>query len=97
MKLMVVSPSSSAIRMNSAPRVKTGSNFGAAEVLDMGSQYHRCAKVAPHKPCFSTQRRRDRRDKRRERQAETQRILPIAPRVFLVFSAPISAISAPLR
>jgi hypothetical protein len=43
MKLMVVSPNSSAIRMKSAPRVKTGSNFGAAEVLDMGSQYHRCA------------------------------------------------------
>src|ERR1017187_5763634 len=43
MKLMVVSPNSSAIRMKRAPRVKTGSNFGAAGVLDMGSQYHRCA------------------------------------------------------
>src|ERR1035437_6576322 len=50
MKLIVVSPSSSAIRTNSAPRVKTGSNFGAAPAdtgfpsrglkLDMGSQYH---------------------------------------------------------
>src|ERR1017187_8504287 len=43
MKLMVVSHNSSAIRMKSALRVKTGSNFGAAEVPDMGSQYHRCA------------------------------------------------------
>src|ERR1035441_347596 len=67
MKLMVVSPSNSAIRMKSAPRVKTGSNFGAAAVgLGMGSQYHRCAGLAPSNMCFSTQRRRERRGKRRE-------------------------------
>ena len=48
MKLMVVSPSRSAIRRKRAPRVKTGSNFGGLPVeakspsgglkLDMGSR-----------------------------------------------------------
>src|ERR1035437_3171039 len=57
MKLTVVSPSRSAISMNSAPRVKTGSNFGVAAVdtefasrglkLDMRSQYHFCRRAPP--------------------------------------------------